>query len=185
MRYPTLGELPPAAGQNRLAADGADFPQRTSQVTEVGVLSIVQGLKHKAKRLWEPGETLSQRVVRGGFWAFALRIADRAFKLIRTIVLARVLAPSDFGLMGIALLTMSTLETFTQTGFQAALIQKKEDIEDYLDTAWTISALRGLVLFAVLYLAALYIALFFSTPAATPIMRVIGVSMLLNGLTNI
>lgn len=135
--------------------------------------------------LLEPGDTLSQRVVRGGFWVFTLRIASRGLSLVRTIVLARVLAPADFGLMGIALLAMSALETFSQTGFQAALIQKKEDIEDYLDTAWTISALRGFVLFAVLYLAAPYIALFFDTPAATPIMRVIGVSMLLNGLTNI
>ena len=123
--------------------------------------------------LLEPGDTLAQWVVRGGFWVFALRITSRGLTLIRTIVLARVLAPSDFGLMGIALLAMSALETFTQTGFQAALIQKKGDIRDYLDTAWTISALRGLALFAVLYLAAPYIALFFNTPAATPIMRVI------------
>ena len=84
--------------------------------------------------LFEPGDTLSQRVVRGGFWVFALRITNRLFQLIRTIVLARVLAPSDFGPMGIALLTMSALETLTQTGFRAALIQKK-DMEDYLDTA--------------------------------------------------
>jgi len=146
----------------------------------------VNKVAERAKSLlFEPGETLSQRVVRGGFWVFALRITNRLFHLIRTIVLARVLAPSDFGLMGIALLTMSALQTFTQTGFQAALIQKKGDIRDYLDTAWTISALRGLVLFAILFLAAPYIALFFATPAATPIMRVIGVSMLLNGLANI
>lgn len=142
-------------------------------------------LKEKARSLWEPGSTLSQRVVRSGFWAFALRIADRLFKLIRTIVLARILTPSDFGLMGIALLAMSTLRAFSQTGFQAALIQKKEDIEDYLDTAWTVSALRGLVLFLTLYLAAPYIALFFETPAVTPIIQAIGLSMLLGGLTNI
>ena len=137
------------------------------------------------KQLFGPNQTLSQRVVRGGIWVFGLRIASRALTLMRTIVVARVLAPGDFGLMGIALLAMSALETFSQTGFQAALIQKKEDIRDYLDTGWTVSALRGLVLFAVLYLAAPYIALFFNTPAATPIMRVIGISMLLNGLTNI
>ena len=70
------------------------------------------------KRLWEPGDTLSQRVVRGGFWVFALRIASRGLTRIRTIVLV----PSDFGLMGIALLTMSVLETFSQMGFQATLV---------------------------------------------------------------
>jgi lipopolysaccharide exporter len=141
--------------------------------------------KEWAKRLWEPGDTLSQQMARSGFWAFALSITNRLFRLIRTIVLARVLAPSDFGLMGIALLAMVALETFSQTGFQAALIQKKDPTVDYLDTAWTVSVLRGFVLFAILYLAAPHIALFFDTPAAIPIIWVIGISTLLNGLTNI
>lgn len=142
-------------------------------------------LKQKAMGLWEPGDTLSQQVVRSGFWVFALSLTNRLFQLIRTIVLARVLAPSDFGLMGIVLLAMSTLDTFSQPGLQAALIQKKENIEEDLDSAWTASVLRGFVISVVLWLAAPYIALFFKTPAATSIMRVIGVSMLLNGLTNI
>jgi len=85
----------------------------------VSALTAIGRAKEWAKRLWEPGDILSQRVVRGGFWVFALRIASRGLTLICTVVLARVLAPSDFGLMGIALLTMSALETFTQTGFQA------------------------------------------------------------------
>ena len=49
--------------------------------------------------LFEPGQTLSQRVVRGGFWVFALRIVSRGLSLVRTVVLARLLAPKDFGLM--------------------------------------------------------------------------------------
>ena len=89
----------------------------------MSTLIMMGRAKERAKRLlFEPGDTLSQRVVRGGFWVFALRIASRGLTLIRTIVLARVLAPSDFGLRGIALLTMSALETFTQTGFQATLV---------------------------------------------------------------
>ena len=129
----------------------------------------MQRLKEKARSLWEPGSTLSQRVVRSGFWAFALRIADRLFKLIRTIVLARILTPSDFGLMGIALLAVFTLRTFSQTGFQAALIQKRESIKEYLDAVWTVSALRGLVLFIALYLVASPISMVFDNPAAVPI----------------
>jgi len=88
----------------------------------MSTLIMIGRAKEWARRLFEPGETLSQRVVRGGFWVFALRITSRGLTLIRTIVLARVLAPSDFGLMGIALLTMSALETFSQTGFQATLV---------------------------------------------------------------
>ena len=89
----------------------------------MSTLIMIGRAKERAKSLlFEPGDTLSQRVVRGGFWVFALRIASRGLTLIRTIVLARVLAPSDFGLMGIALLTMSALEILTQAAFQAALV---------------------------------------------------------------
>ena len=95
-------------------------------------------LKEKMKQSLEPSKILSQRVARSGFWVFLLRIVNRGFSLIRLIILARILAPHDFGLMGIALLTMATLETFSQTGFQQALIQKKKDIKSHFDAAWTV-----------------------------------------------
>ena len=65
-------------------------------------------------------ESLSKKVVRGGIWVFALRITNRGLGFVRTIILARLLAPHDFGLLGIAMLAIATLETFSQTGFQAA-----------------------------------------------------------------
>ena len=108
--------------------------------------------KKFVKNLITPGGTLSQRVVKSGFWVFFLRIFNQGFSLLRLIILARILSPNDFGLMGIALLTMSILETFSETGFQQALIQKKEDIKSYLDSAWTVLILRGFVLFVILYL---------------------------------
>jgi len=142
-------------------------------------------IKKIANNLIAPGGTLSQRVIKSGFWVFFLRIINRGFSLIRLIILARILAPSDFGLMGIALLTMSTLETFSKTGFQAALIQKKEDIESYLNSAWTVLILRGFILFIILYFIAPYAAIFFNLPEAKPIIRVIGFSILFQAFTNI
>lgn len=130
-------------------------------------------------------ESLSKKVIRGGLWIFSLRILNRGLNFIRTIILARLLAPEDFGLLGVAMLSISILETFTQTGFQTALIQKKEDIESYLDTAWTVSAIRGLALFLILFLSAPIIADFFNSPRAVLIIRIISVSTLLTGLRNI
>ena len=141
--------------------------------------------KKIANNLITPGGTLSQRVAKGGFWVFFLRITNRGFSLIRLIILARILSPDDFGLMGIALLTMSTLETFSQTGFQQALIQKKEDIKSYLDSAWTVLILRGFALFIILYFIAPYAAVFFNASEAKPIIRVIGFSILFQAFTNI
>jgi len=137
------------------------------------------------RNLNNPGENLSQRTVRSGFWVFSLRIVQQLFSLARLVILARILAPHDFGLLGIALLTMATLETFSQTGFQAALIQKKEDIKSHLDAAWTVLILRGFILFVILYLIAPYAATFFNAPEAKPIIQVIGFAILLQAFTNI
>jgi O-antigen/teichoic acid export membrane protein len=128
---------------------------------------------------------LAHQVTKGGLWVFAFRGVDNGLRLIKLVILARVLAPNDFGLFGIALLAMSTLETFSQTGFQTALVQKKGDITRYLDTAWTVFIMRSAILFALLFFSAPHVALFFNTPDASPIIKVIGVSILLAGFTNI
>lgn len=135
--------------------------------------------------LRHPGESLSQRVVRAGFWAFALRITSRLFGLARTIVLARLLAPNDFGLYGIALLSLSALETFSQTGLNQALIQKKGDTKPYLDTAWTVQVIRGFVLAAILVVGAPLVGSFFAEPRAVLLVRVLGAGVLLKSLQNI
>lgn len=130
-------------------------------------------------------EPLSKRVVRGGAWLFALRTTNRGLGFVRTIILARLLAPEDFGLLGIAMLAASTLDAFSQTGFQSALIQRNENIEAHLDVAWTILAVRGVFLFAILFLSAPLIAQFFNTPRATLVIMVIAANMLLTGFGNV
>jgi len=138
----------------------------------------INGLKSAEGNLFD-------RAVKGGFWVFLLRIAQLIFQIIKLIIVARILNPSDFGLMGIALLTMAVLETFSKTGFQAALIQKREDIKIYLDSAWTVLVLRGFILFAFLYLIAPYAAIFFKVPQAKLIIQIVGVSILFQAFTNI
>jgi len=128
---------------------------------------------------------LTTRVARGGAWIFALRMGSQLLNVLRLVILARLLAPDDFGLMGIALLGMATLQTFSEPGFRVALIQRKERVQDYMNTAWTISLLRGVCLCAILVFSAPYVAAFFGSPAATGIVRAIGLSVLLQACTNI
>ena len=67
----------------------------------------------------------------------------------------------------------------------SVLIQKKKDIKEYLDTAWTISIIRGLILFSIIYLIAPYVAIFFETSEAEMIIKIIGLSFLIQGLMNV
>jgi len=130
-------------------------------------------------------EPLSKKVVKGGIWVFASRITSRLLGLVRTIILARLLAPKDFGLFGIAVLAISALNTFSQTGFQAALVQKKDNVGSYLDTAWTVSAVRGIFLFLVLFFSSPLVAAFFNSSQATLVIKIIAISTILSGCKNI
>lgn len=145
----------------------------------------LHSLKDKFFGFFSTEGTLSQKVARGGVWIFSLRVVSRIVSLIRTIIIARLLVPGDFGLMGIALLSIAVLRTFSQTGIDKALIQKKDNVESYLDTAWTVQFIRGFILFIILFIAAPFIAIFFASPRVTSIIRIIALLPLLNGLVNI
>ncbi len=137
------------------------------------------------KRLIRPGNSIGEKTIKGGFWVFSLRIVNQLLGLARIIVLARLLSPNDFGLFGIALLALSALDTFSQTGFRQALIQKRKETKSYLNTVWTIGIIRGFLIAIILFLIAPYAALFFGTPGAEPILKVIGLAIILQGFTNV
>jgi O-antigen/teichoic acid export membrane protein len=138
----------------------------------------------ETKNILQP-EPLSKRVVRGGIWVFSISVTNRLLGFIRTIVLARLLAPSDFGLLGLAMLAITTLDTFSQTGFQTALIQKKRGPASFLNTAWTVSGIRAIFLFVLLFTTAPLISKFFNSPDAVWVIRIIALSLIFTGFRNI
>lgn len=135
-------------------------------------------------RLFSPATSLPHRAARAGFWALALHIADRTFLLVRTVILARLLTPDDFGLFGIALLTLTAMSTFTRTGFEPALIQREGDLRPYIDTAWTANVIRGFALAILLFVLAPLVGDFFDEPQCVPFLRFLGLSLICQGLTN-
>lgn len=140
----------------------------------------------KLKRAFSsPGDALSQRVLHGGLWQIAQRGASRAVNLLQLVVLARLLVPEDFGLFGIALLTQQTLDVLLRFGIDAALIQREERTEEYLDTAWTLKVVKAVIVGACLVLVAPWVAAFFDAPDAGPLIRFLAVVILLRGLQNI
>lgn len=127
--------------------------------------------------------SLGNRLVTGATWTFFLQFLNRGSDFVRRVVLARFLAPHDFGLFGIALLALATIETLTETGFRQALIQA-DDAEGHLDTAWTIGMIRGALLSALLFVLSPQIAAFFEEPDATPLMAAIAAIPVLTALRN-
>jgi lipopolysaccharide exporter len=128
---------------------------------------------------------LTKRTVRGGLWVLLARGVKWALQLGRTVVLARILFPNDFGLFGIAFLSLNLLDTFSRTGLWTALIQKDEAVESYLDTAWTIEIIRAAAIATGLFFASTGIARFFGLPEAAPLVKAAGLVIILQSLSNI
>jgi lipopolysaccharide exporter len=131
------------------------------------------------------GASLTRRVLRAGAWTFLFRAAARGIGFVRNIALARILAPDDIGLFGIVLVIFSIVERFSETGFESALVQKKEEIGLYLDTAWTVLAARRIILAAAVLAAAPLIASFFGEARAAPLIQVLGISILIQAFGNV
>lgn len=114
---------------------------------------------------------------------------SEALKTIATVasalVATRVLSKADFGLMGVVMLTASILNTLTQTGFDQALIQRKDDVSGLLDVAWTWQLLRGLALGALLVALAPGVAAFYGEPALTALIAVSALRIVALGGVNI
>lgn len=138
-----------------------------------------------ADRVLRPGSGLSARVVHAGAWSLGLRIALQVFKTAKLVVLARLLAPNDFGLMGVALVVLALLETLSVTGFEAALVQRREAIRSHLNTAWTIELLRKALIAVLLVVGAPLAVGLFNEPAAIPIIRALALAVLISGFVNI
>lgn len=136
------------------------------------------------RRITPTGSVL-QRTVKSGIWVSATKLSLRLSQLLMLIILARFLPPRAFGLLGIALLTLSATRRFTEIGLDAALIQQKADnVDEYLDTTWCLEIGRGLLIFSILFVVAPYIARFFSEPDAAIIIQVLAISPLLKGVRN-
>lgn len=154
------------------------WPEEEKPATEKPVRSL-------GDRLLHPGSGLNARVVHAGAWSLGLRIALQVFKTAKLVILARLLAPNDFGLMGVALVVLALLETLTVTGFDAALIQRRGTIRSHLNTAWTIELLRKAAIAGLLVVGAPLAVGLFNEPAAVPIIRALALAVLISGFVNI
>lgn len=132
-----------------------------------------------------PSGSLVQQAVSGGLWAGGTNVAERLLLMGRFVVLANVLPPREFGLLGLSLLTITVFERLSELGLDAALIQRTEDdVDAYLDTALAMRAVRGALILALGVVAAPAAAAFFDAPRATPVVSLLAVGPLLLGLQN-
>jgi len=131
--------------------------------------------------------TVKSKAKRGMFWVGSARIATKAMSFVEFLILAKLLIPEYFGLVATADLAINALMLFQEMGFGAALIYRKEDVEEASDTAfWTVLG-TSTMLYVVAFLASPLIAAIFSRDPAgaeqvTQILRVLALTLVISAL---
>ncbi|MBI3397216.1 lipopolysaccharide biosynthesis protein [Candidatus Woesebacteria bacterium] len=128
--------------------------------------------------------TYFRQAINGVSWVGALRGVSRVISFLKSAILARILVPSQFGIFGIASLILAFLETLTDTGINIFLIQEKDDIDDFVDTSWIVSILRGTIIFLLIVLSAFFVPNFFAVPEAKSLILLISIVPLVRGFIN-
>lgn len=114
-----------------------------------------------------------------------LRLGVRGIGLISTLILVRLLVPADFGIVAMAMSIFAAIDLLTAFSFDVALIQKQDAGKDEYNAAWSLNVLLGGAATVVLLLVAFPAAGFYEDPRLAPIILVLAVCALLQGLENI
>lgn len=129
-------------------------------------------------------DTLGKIAAKGAAFLAALTFLKKFLGIIRNIVLARLLAPEDFGLFALALVLIYGIDSLTFVGIDHYLIQKKDIDKDIIGNAWFLNIIRGILLtLLVLAVCPLYTRIV-KEPAALQMLLIVAFTPLLEGLQN-
>jgi O-antigen/teichoic acid export membrane protein len=126
----------------------------------------------------------TKNTIKGISWVSGARFISRGLAFLKIAILARVLSPTQFGLFGIASLLLSLLETLTETGINIVLIQSKTDLFEYINAAWVVSIIRGILISVFILVLSPFIVFFFHTPDALGIILFISLVPFVRGFIN-
>jgi PST family polysaccharide transporter len=129
--------------------------------------------------------SLRRSAISGIKWSSISHFGRRGLSLITTIVLARLLAPADFGLVAMAAVVIGFIELFKDLGTATAVIQRKDPTQGLLASVFWLNSGFGLAAAMVLCLLAPLLGAFYREPQVIPIMQALSLSFLLSGLSNV
>ena len=127
-------------------------------------------------------ESLKQKTTKGLFWSSVERFSNQGVSFIFSIILARILAPRDFGIVAMIGIFFAVAQSFVDSGFSNALVRKTDRREEDLSTCFYFNIGVGIVAYIVLFLIAPFIADFYNQPILSPIIRITGLGVVLNSL---
>lgn len=127
-------------------------------------------------------ENLKDKAVGSTAWGFLDKGSNVLVSFIIGIVLARLLPPSDFGLIGLAMIVIGLGQIFVKLGMGPALIQKKDITERHVRVVFTTSIIAGVILSIIVFLSAPLTAFIFDNQKIIPIVKALSIIFVIAGL---
>jgi len=128
---------------------------------------------------------LRNKVIKGTTWNFFSQICDQGLSLVVTIILARILYPSDFGIVALSVVFVGLMELFQNLGMGSAIIQKKNIGDDYLSTSFWTGIFTGICIAVILIIISPFAANFYKKEILKYIIIVSSAGFLVGPFTSI
>ena len=128
------------------------------------------------------GGSLRAKALHGTVWSVVERMSVQFVQFVITIVMARLLTPNDYGLIGMLAIFMALSQVFIDGGFSSALIQKNDRTSADYTTVFYINLFISMLVYGVLFFSAPWIAVFYAQPILSPILRVYALNLIINSL---
>ena len=125
-------------------------------------------------------DSLKKTALKGTVWSTIERFSVQGVTFVVMIIMARLLDPTDYGLVGMLTIFIAISQALVDSGFSQALIRKQKRTQTDNSTVFYFNIAVGLILYLILFFAAPAIARFYSQPLLVPLTRVIGLSVLIN-----
>lgn len=127
--------------------------------------------------------SIKQQAVSGIAWSAVERFSAQGIQFVLTIIIARVLLPEDYGLVAMLGIFMALAQTLTDSGFSSALIQKKNRTEVDYSTVFYFNIIISIFIYFLFFISAPWIAEFYHQPQLVSIVRVLGISLIINSFS--
>ncbi|MEK3879579.1 lipopolysaccharide biosynthesis protein [Paenibacillus sp. FSL M7-0420] len=124
--------------------------------------------------------SLKNKTLSGLFWSFSDAIGNQGIQFILQIVLARLLVPKDFGVIGMITIFIAISQTFVDSGFSNALIREKKPTQNDYSTVFYFNLLMAFIIYIILFLCAEPISNYFKEPQLLQLIRILSMVLLID-----
>ena len=130
-------------------------------------------------------ESLKQKTVKGVSWSFVEQLLTRGVNFIIGIILARLLSPTDYGLVGMLGIFIAISQLFVDGGLTSALIRTKNPSNEDYSTVYIINLTLSIVFYFLLFFSAPLVAAFYEQPLLKPLLRAVALILIISSIASV